>query len=989
VLATALTLVVVLPLASAGYSKVEFFEPSGNCVSSNNAIKYFLQDANAHSDYPVTNNCLQVEPGLSVKAISATPAVEFYTTDGCTGAAAATVTALNGCTTVGSFKLKVLAFNEAEATVKAGQVDKPYVKYTQGSSGDCHTNPHVIQEVTTDSGPDAVCTTSGRSESQFKYKKIVVKSISAYTTMVTESFYSDSACATLTWASNPVPLKACVAGRVGMGPDLTCTAGSCGTVAPTSGSSLSYYYDKSLTSGGAAVHSNPKNYAKLRYYQDANCKKPTTYQDPSTTDVSGKSTYNGANMAQTGVPNTAGTNFTVGEQVYDGWALGQARYFEVDYGSGDTCTKIETGVGDSSGAVNSIKCSTSICTLYASNDCTGSAISTISQTEAVAIRAGASGRGCNADLYAKVESFKTGIEFAASDFLRLEFYDQSGGAHGETYLSTECGGRPTIVQGLLDTCQVNADVSKGHTWDSAKEYARCSGDWENEYAAATIQPTVQACKDLCHSTVDCKAISWGRDGDEDGAYQKDNHKCVLCKSALTEGNGYWDAYTKSADTVPTFVKVTGGRLSTGTIHTEHYSTSDCTGTSFADPEVRNIATCRAVKDRAGAFKQGVVSYASSMSPLEKVQGVLGQAFNPAGVNTVSDQVGCPEVMNYVYTEGEYDVGNSNGVNDHRVCTIKFQGPPGTTLSFDWSAFALQSGLCSGTPLNCNCPTESVTIRDGLREDSQQVGQPLCGSTFNGGSVPNRIVFSGNTARIDFEATAETSTFKVWVNHHVTKVNFHLPANPTFALGSDISIDWSLDTSVGGWAECGQGQNSITGGEQSQLHGVGRKTQYDERWQRRFTCARSSQSDHGWIGIYRNGTCEDGAMIPHAVTNDPNSIKAGFRANAYSQGQQPHECYLGYRTIPVKETRGTVIFKFDEDYKHAGWYSLRYFAGDSAGTLCEVLSSSKVYDPENIKNEMCLYEPITRGEIYVTASRSSFSGVTEKSQLPGYERTINY
>ena len=47
-------------------------------------------------------------------------------------------------------------------------------------------------------------------------------------------------------------------------------------------------------------------------------------------------------------------------------------------------------------------------------------------------------------------------------------------------------------------------------------------------------------------------------------------------------------------------------------------------------------------------------------------------------------------MNYVYTEGEYDVGNSNGVNDHRVCTIKFQGPPGTTLSFDWSAFALQS-----------------------------------------------------------------------------------------------------------------------------------------------------------------------------------------------------------------------------------------------------------------------------------------------------------
>jgi hypothetical protein len=978
VLATAFMVVCSLPTASSTYAKVTFYNNGGNCADDG-VVMYYYEDADAHATNAVSTNCLPlVTTGnhytTYLKATAAASgSVEFYSTPDCTGAADSTVN--NGdtaCKTVNVIKLKVSANSQALPAIS----DTPYKKYTVGSAA-CDTAPHIIEELKADNGGAAECTETGfvSGQSSFVAKKMIVKPISGATTLVTEAYYSDTTCASdVTWASKPVPLTGCIATYVGTGADLACAGGApCGTLGPTSGTRLSYYYDK----GG--THNDPKNYAKLRYYQDRDCKVPKTYHDPSTADITGKASYTAANVAQTGQLNTDKMNFTVGEQVYDGWALGQARYFEVDYGNSGVCTVIETGVGATVGAVKAIECSTTSCSLKPNADCTGTQISLIDDAS------GNVQTGCNADLYAKAESFKTGIEYTSNDFLRLDFHSDrtTVGANGETWLSQECGNRPSILQGLLDTCQVNSDVSKGHTWLAVQERYRCSGDWENEYAAATVEKDVSACQALCHSTVDCKAISWGRTQSD---YHLDNHKCVLCKKGLVEGHGYWDTYTKSA--VPTFVRVTGGRGSSASYHTNYYSTSDCSGSSFSDPEIRNVGTCRSTKNRAGNFYQGAMVLPSTMSAVQNVQGVLGQGFDPAGDASVSDEVGCPEKVNYVYTEGEYDIGQSNGVNDHRVCTIKFQGPPGTTLSFDWTTVAIQTGSCSfsaGTPSDCVCNQESIAIRDGLRAESQQVGQPICGST----GLPNRIVFSGNTARIDFEAIHQTSTFKVWVNHHYTKVNFHLPANPTFALGSDISIQWSLDSSVGGWDECGSGQNSMPGTEQSQLHGVGKKTPQDERWQRRFTCARSSQSDHGWIGIYRNGTCEDGAMIPHATTDNPADIKVGFRANAYSQGQQPHECYLGYRSIPVKETRGTVIFKWNEDYNDAGWYSLRYFAGDSAGTLCEVLATSKVYDPENIKNEQCLYSPVTRGEIYVSADRQSFSGVTERSQLPGYERTINY
>ena len=72
---------------------------------------------------------------------------------------------------------------------------------------------------------------------------------------------------------------------------------------------------------------------------------------------------------------------------------------------------------------------------------------------------------CNTLIYAKAESFNTGIEILTQDFIKLQFdSDGSSGIHGESLLSMECGGRPSILQGLLDTCQVNADVSKGNSY---------------------------------------------------------------------------------------------------------------------------------------------------------------------------------------------------------------------------------------------------------------------------------------------------------------------------------------------------------------------------------------------------------------------------------------------------------------------------------------------------------------------------------------------
>jgi hypothetical protein len=326
----------------------------------------------------------------------------------------------------------------------------------------------------------------------------------------------------------------------------------------------------------------------------------------------------------------------------------------------------------------------------------------------------------------------------------------------------------------------------------------------------------------------------------------------------------------------------------------------------------------------------------------------------------------------------YTFETSNGVNNNRVCSVHFIGAPGTMLAFEFSSFSMATGSCHGTPAECMCLEETVTVRDGLRSDARAVGQSLCGNF-----EPGRFLLSGNTGRMDIVSTQASSTFTVYVTHLINKVNIKTPANPSFALGSPIQLEWFTDASVGNWAECGTGAPQM-----SQMHGVGKKTPQDESWNRQYSCARSPASDHGWIGIYRNGTCEDGPMVPHAET-DAASVAEGVHAHAYAQGQKPHECYLGYKSIPKRHTRGTVTFEYGKDYFSSGDYSIRFFSGESAGRVCEVLPSSAETDPYEHKRLQCHYSPVSRAEVHVTANRATYSGSTEKSQLPGYERTINY
>ena len=56
---------------------------------------------------------------------------------------------------------------------------------------------------------------------------------------------------------------------------------------------------------------------------------------------------------------------------------------------------------------------------------------------------------------------------------------------------------------------------------------------------------------------------------------------------------------------------------------------------------------------------------------------------------------------------------------------------------------------------------------------------------------------------------------------------------------------------------------------------------------------------------------------------------------YSAGQQLHKCYIAHRSVPIAHTEGTFTFFYGQDYTDGGWYSLRYFAGESGGTVCEV------------------------------------------------------
>jgi len=969
--------------------------------------------------------------------------MQVYDSADCTGTPSHII-AKNDLNTCKTGRFSFVAASVTEPTT--GSKMKKRISY--GTACEIHSvEAPVILEVTNNFCYTAPRYTLGDNP-KFAFVKFISKAISGSNDaterdLITESYYSDNLCTVLTWASPVIMDQGCITQKAGTGPDFSCTSAPCGSSYSTTGVSTAFDLHSSVHADRIKV----VNYAKFRFYQDQMCKLPTTYVDDPAMAVVGRPSYNGANVGQTGSMNTDGTFFKVGEQVYDGNAPGQVMYLPVNEDGSASCTQVE--LGNHAATINSISCtgtnaypvasSATECSMHVSTDCTGGAVSSIRrQTFIVTTSTGGWANGdvitgedsaaqativyaesatslvitnwvgvfqaneiistqatkgtfvsapsdCDATIFAKVEDFKIGFEQIKNSFSLLKFAEAGAGVlslPGSPRLAQECGGKPYILQGILDTCQVNADISKGHTWNTPNLKARCSLDWDTQYAAATRTKSVTACQALCYSDVECLAIAWGRDGYDN------NHKCVLCKDVTLAGHAEWDTHTKTV--TPPFTKVTTGTFTPSTYQTSFYTTSDCTGQGLtAFNRINMASTCRSTTARATAGRAaldvglGSILLSSAMPPALLVTTVLSQGLMAPGDAAATDQLGCPNVMNYVYTEGLYTMLPNTAAQQHRVCAVLFQGPPGTTLSFEWPSFSLTTGACvaatSDTPRECACTTESVVIKDGLEATAQQVGQPMCGSF-----APQRILFSGNTARIDFEAVDRASAFSVHVNHHYTKVAMHLPPNPTYALGSDIAIPWSIESSFGGWAECGTGTS-----EQSEMHGVGRKTPGDEQWQRRYECARSSHSDHGWIGIYRNGTCEDGARVPHASDpNDPSDVHVGFRSNAYTSGQQPHECYLGYRSIPMKETRGTVIFKYTEDYQTAGWYSLRYFSGDASGTVCEVIATSMATDPEHTKDQQCLFSPITRGQIYISTDRSTFSGNTQRKNLPGYELTLN-
>lgn len=272
--------------------------------------------------------------------------------------------------------------------------------------------------------------------------------------------------------------------------------------------------------------------------------------------------------------------------------------------------------------------------------------------------------------------------------------------------------------------------------------------------------------------------------------------------------------------------------------------------------------------------------------------------------------GCPDATNFVYTEGVYDfslVRDTTSLDPAftQECTLVFQSPPGTVLSFDWTTFSLDS-CASGESVKIFPVGEKV-------ESAVNSWDPLCGAI-----EPPRTNFSGNIARLEVTLTVNsTSTFSMWVSHNANRLTFNLPENPAFALGSDISIDYEMHMA-------------------------------------RFSDV--DQEDYGWIGLYAKGSCED-----------------GFTA---------HECYLATRS--VQQTTGGVSFFWGE-YKMAGWYQLRYFAGAHRGTTCQDPATPSQIPVTEISQTlvMRLYE--NRGDSHM-GNHSGYADDAEKFNSGVYRET---
>lgn len=326
-------------------------------------------------------------------------------------------------------------------------------------------------------------------------------------------------------------------------------------------------------------------------------------------------------------------------------------------------------------------------------------------------------------------------------------------------------------------------------------------------------------------------------------------------------------------------------------------------------------------------------------------------------------IGCPQPTTYVVSEQMFDIGLGNGV-DRRECDVVIVGPPGSIVAFDWQYF-LTTGTLGLSPSETatSCHDEYMVLKDGTQEDSRQLGPRWCGN-----QLPGNVVFSGNTAVVKFSAGAMSSSFRMWVSFHHNHMSFMLPPNPSFQLGSDVHIDWTFSNSAPGWQDCDD----------------------DPQNDRTHMCARSGARDHGWVGLYKNGTCEaehGENQVAHWLPGEgvdgrgEDNNRIADHTMPYSAGQQLHKCYIAHRSVPIAHTEGTFTFFYGQDYTDGGWYSLRYFAGESGGTVCEA--------PTDELTTQCDFEPIATATIFISPDRSSFSGATLREQLPGFEVTLNF
>jgi len=869
--------------------------------------------------------------------------VRIHDSADCTGPVA--TPELNDCLTNanGFHAAKLLGFNESLPAVGAG-VTRKSIKMNAAACVDGDNNDIVFD------GATDVCMPTGRDVTGQRYLKYASEAFSAQNSLNSYAYYENNTCSDAYWAHPPTQSLSCSTARYGTEPSSTCTSAPCDTHFPTSGDQISFFFESGVN---AFTKGTPINYAKMRFYQDAVCSFPDTYKDPDllTIDTTAHMAYQRTDQINQ-LQKAQISGLAPGVQPFDGNAIGQTMYVA----TGAThCTALDIGINSTGTTINS--------DINVQNP-----DNWVSHPEGIIFRS----VKCVSNpsiLHSPIENhIYEGV--LTPQQVGTPYWEIVGPC--DFYTSGDCSGPVASVIENTTHCN-NKLYAKVESFDIGVEWI------QNSYQALKFYDQAAGAQET-YLSQECGGEPAIISGQLD-----------TCQVATNVGMGQ---FLKNKNTgavladdrqYSPFTKVTGSLRSTETYDVTYYDNSDCTGVG-SRTENKNLGVCRADVNTFNQLRVGTYAFAGSMTPAQRLGSVYSRGLlsaSSAGIAT-SDAIGCPDVVNYVYDEGMYDMGLSNGVNDHRACAVVFQSPPGTTIMFEWATFHINTGSCSGAPLNCYCGDEHLIIRDGARKDSRQVGQNLCGVSFDEESTPANIIFSGNTARIEFVGTIASSTFSIWVAHHFTKVDFKLPENPSFALGNDISIDWVLETSFASWPECNSGVSEL-----SNTKGVGHNpgAPDDEPWTRRLTCARSSAKDHGWIGLYRKGACEKGEFVsvPHTVTNDPSETHPGFSSYEYAQGQRPHDCYLATRTIPIKTTRGSVIFHYGADFHESGWFDLRYFSGDASGTVCEVDDN----DPESsTKNKRCLFEPITRGEIYISRDRVSYSGTTQKQQMPGYERTIN-